>query len=90
MTAVPERTSARLGSEATSDESAWQTIRRGLALTPDALRGIWIALLLAVIATTGKIVVPISVQAILDRGAEKASAIAEATLREVYDKIGFI
>ena len=29
-------------------------------------------------------------QAILDRGAEKASAIAEATLREVYDKIGFI
>ena len=29
-------------------------------------------------------------QTILDRGAEKASTIAEATLREVYDKIGFI
>ncbi|QUL77950.1 MULTISPECIES: tryptophan--tRNA ligase [unclassified Brevibacterium] len=29
-------------------------------------------------------------QAILDRGAEKAGEIADATLREVYDKIGFI
>ncbi|WP_426936520.1 tryptophan--tRNA ligase [Brevibacterium sp. LE-L] len=29
-------------------------------------------------------------QTILDRGAEKASTIAEVTLREVYDKIGFI
>lgn len=67
-TAAPARTSARLGTEATSDESALSTIRRGLALTPEALTGVWITLLLAVIATAGKVVVPIAVQTILDRG----------------------
>ncbi|MFQ6485731.1 ABC transporter ATP-binding protein [Brachybacterium epidermidis] len=61
-------TSSRLGSEATNDESALATIRRGLALTPEALTGVWITLLLAVIATAGKVVVPIAVQSILDRG----------------------
>lgn len=61
-------TSSRLGSEATNDESALATIRRGLALTPEALAGVWITLLLAVIATAGKVVVPIAVQSILDRG----------------------
>ncbi|AXK46147.1 ABC transporter ATP-binding protein [Brachybacterium saurashtrense] len=67
MTA-PARDSSRLGVEARTDESALHTIRRGLALTPHALRGLWITLLLAVIATAGKVVVPIAVQAILDRG----------------------
>ncbi|MDN5822425.1 MAG: ABC transporter ATP-binding protein/permease, partial [Brachybacterium sp.] len=43
-------------------------VRRGLALAPGALQGLWITILLAVIATAGKVVVPISVQAILDRG----------------------
>ena len=62
------RDSSRLGSEARTDESALHTVRRGLALTPNALRGLWITILLAVIATAGKVVVPIAVQAILDRG----------------------
>ena len=69
MTAAPaDRTSSALGGEATTDESALSTIRRGLALTPELLRGMWITLLLAVVATGGKVVVPIAVQAILDRG----------------------
>ena len=69
MTAAPaDRTSSALGGEATTDESALSTIRRGLALTPELLRGLWITLLLAVVATGGKVVVPIAVQAILDRG----------------------
>ncbi|WME22379.2 ABC transporter ATP-binding protein [Brachybacterium sp. GU-2] len=69
MTAAPAaRTSSALGGEAAADEGAIATIRRGLALTPELLRGLWITLLLAVIATAGKVVVPIAVQAILDRG----------------------
>ncbi|MDN5687292.1 MAG: ABC transporter ATP-binding protein/permease [Brachybacterium sp.] len=68
MTAASTRDSSRLGSETTTDESALHTVRRGLSLTPDALRGLWITILLAVIATAGKVVVPIAVQAILDRG----------------------
>ena len=69
MTAAPAaRTSSELGGETAADEGAIATIRRGLALTPELLRGLWITLLLAVIATAGKVVVPIAVQAILDRG----------------------
>lgn len=60
--------SSALGSETTTDEGAIATIRRGLALTPELLRGLWITLLLAVVATAGKVVVPIAVQSILDRG----------------------
>ncbi|HIY24988.1 MAG TPA: ABC transporter ATP-binding protein/permease [Candidatus Brachybacterium merdigallinarum] len=60
--------SSTLGVETTTDETAWQTVRRGLALTPAALQGLWITLLLAVVATAGKVVVPIAVQTILDRG----------------------
>ncbi|GAA1490860.1 ABC transporter ATP-binding protein [Brachybacterium sacelli] len=68
MTAAPARDSSRLGTEVATDESALHTVRRGLSLTPDALHGLWITILLAVIATAGKVVVPIAVQAILDRG----------------------
>ncbi|MGP5007746.1 ABC transporter ATP-binding protein [Brachybacterium tyrofermentans] len=71
MTAAPaadRAESSALGSETTADESALHTIRRGLALTPELQRGIWITLLLAVVATGGKVVVPIAVQSILDRG----------------------
>lgn len=60
--------SSRLGGETTADEGAIRTIRRGLALTPELLQGLWFTLLLAVIATAGKVVVPIAVQTILDRG----------------------
>lgn len=66
--AGPARASSRLGSEATNDESALATVRRGLALTPEALAGVWITLLLAMVATAGRVVVPISVQNILDTG----------------------
>src|SRR5690625_2707776 len=77
MTAAPARVSeqrkaesdsSRLGTETTTDETSLQTVRRGLALTPNALRGLWITIVLALIATGGKVVVPIAVQSILDRG----------------------
>lgn len=68
MSTAPAARSSRLGVENTTDEGAFTTIRRGLALTPQALKGLWLTLLLAVIATAGKVVVPISVQTILDRG----------------------
>lgn len=50
------------------DETSLGTIRRGLSLTPQVLRGLWITILLAVIATVGRVVVPVSVQQILDIG----------------------
>ncbi len=44
------------------------TIRRGLALSPELRVGIGGTLLLALIATAGRVVVPIAVQQVLDRG----------------------
>jgi ABC-type multidrug transport system fused ATPase/permease subunit len=53
----------------------WVTIRRGLDLTPQVYRGIWLTLLLAAVAASGRIVVPLSVQYALDHGfAEVGSA----------------
>ncbi|MGN6577304.1 MAG: ABC transporter ATP-binding protein [Nocardioides sp.] len=48
--------------------SAWQTIRRGVELSPELKAGIGGTLVLAVLATLGRVVVPIAVQQTLDRG----------------------
>lgn len=61
-------TSSRIGTEEQSDEGAFRTVRRGLALTPESFRGIWVTLLLAVGATVGKVVVPVAVQSVIDDG----------------------
>jgi ATP-binding cassette, subfamily B, bacterial len=48
--------------------SAWRTIGRGVALSPELKEGFWGTLLLALLATLGRVVVPIAVQQTLDRG----------------------
>ena len=48
--------------------SGLATLRRGLRLTPEFRQGIGVTLLLALVATVGRIVVPVAVQQTLDRG----------------------
>jgi ATP-binding cassette, subfamily B, bacterial len=48
--------------------SAWQTIRRGVELSPELRVGLGGTLALAVVSTMGRVVVPIAVQQTLDRG----------------------
>ena len=48
--------------------SAWTTIRRGLALSPEIREGLPLTLLLALVATAGRVVVPVAVQQTIDRG----------------------
>jgi ABC-type multidrug transport system fused ATPase/permease subunit len=48
--------------------SAWQTIRRGVELSPELRDGIGGTLTLAIVSTLGRVVVPIAVQQTLDRG----------------------
>jgi putative ABC transport system ATP-binding protein len=48
--------------------SAWTTVRRGLALSPELRRGLPLTLTLAVAATAGRVVVPVAVQQTIDRG----------------------
>ncbi|MDT0303387.1 ABC transporter ATP-binding protein [Streptomonospora wellingtoniae] len=51
-----------------SGDGAVATVRRGLQLSPEFAQGLWLTLLLAVVATAGKVIVPIAVQQIIDRG----------------------
>ena len=53
--------------------SAWRTIGRGVELSPELKEGFWGTLALAVVATLGRVVVPIAVQQTLDRGLNSPS-----------------
>ncbi len=47
---------------------AWNTLVRGFKLSPELRRGLGVTLLLAMIATGGKVVVPVALQVTFDRG----------------------
>jgi putative ABC transport system ATP-binding protein len=49
-------------------ESASATLRRGLRMMPEFRRGLPVTFLLALIATAGRVVVPIAVQQTIDKG----------------------
>lgn len=50
------------------ERSALATVRHGLSLTPEFRKGLAGTLALAVLATAGKVIVPIAVQQTIDRG----------------------
>ncbi len=75
MTAVDERAGDGVTDEARAEEtlreaerSAMETVRHGLRLSPEFRHGLAGTLALAVLATLGKIIVPIAVQQVIDRG----------------------
>lgn len=47
---------------------AWDTLRRGVAHSPELAEGFRLTLLLALLGTAGRVVVPVAVQQTLDRG----------------------
>src|SRR5687767_63013 len=49
-------------------DGAWATLVRGLRLSPELRNGLLVTLLLAAVATAGRVVVPIAVQQVIDRG----------------------
>jgi putative ABC transport system ATP-binding protein len=51
-----------------NESSGLGTLRAGLRLTPEFYQGIGVTLSLAVVATVGRVVVPVAVQQTLDRG----------------------
>jgi putative ABC transport system ATP-binding protein len=50
------------------EEGAFATLRRGLRMMPEFRRGLPVTFALALIATAGRVVVPIAVQQVIDRG----------------------
>lgn len=55
-----------------TDESAFATLRRGLRMMPEFRRGLPATFALALAATAGRVVVPIAVQQVIDRGVAAA------------------
>jgi putative ABC transport system ATP-binding protein len=47
---------------------AFATVRRGIALSPEFRRGLPLTIVLAVISTVGRVVVPVTIQQVVDRG----------------------
>ncbi|MEU6724245.1 ABC transporter ATP-binding protein [Nonomuraea wenchangensis] len=56
------------GIHGNAERSALATVRQGLSLTPEFRKGLGVTLALAVVATAGKIIVPIAVQQTIDQG----------------------
>jgi ATP-binding cassette, subfamily B, bacterial len=49
-------------------EPAWRTLRRGLSMSPELRTGLAGTIALALVATGGRVVVPVAVQQCIDRG----------------------
>ena len=48
--------------------STWETLKRGLELSPELVKGLWVTVVLALVATIGKVLVPFVVQQATDNG----------------------
>lgn len=60
------------GIAAASTRRAGATLRRGVELSPELTRGIGLTVTLALVATLGRVLVPIAVQQTVDRGIQAA------------------
>ena len=56
------------GIESGQDRSTWETLKRGIELSPEIRRGIGVTVVLAVLSTVGKLLVPFVVQRTTDEG----------------------
>jgi ABC-type multidrug transport system fused ATPase/permease subunit len=54
--------------ESTSNLGVFATLRRGIEISPEIARGIWVTLGLASLAAAGRVVVPLAVQQTIDVG----------------------
>src|SRR5262245_30047467 len=61
-------TASTLNETAAVQEGALSTLRRGLRLSPEFRAGLAGTLLLALVATAGRMVVPVAVQQTIDKG----------------------
>lgn len=68
MTTVAEPSQSGTHMTSGEDMRPMETIRRGVAISPELTEGLGKTLLLAVVASMGQVVVPIAVQQTLDRG----------------------
>ncbi len=68
MTATTSERTSGTRMDSGEEIAAIETIRRGVAFSPELKEGIGWTLVLAVLASVGQVIVPIAVQQTLDRG----------------------
>jgi putative ABC transport system ATP-binding protein len=61
--------------------SPWQTIKRGLFASPEFRDGLAVTVLLAIAATSGRVIVPIVVQQVIDKGIAAPGGLNLAVVR---------
>jgi ATP-binding cassette subfamily B protein len=61
------------GVQSGETSSAWAILRRGVQLSPELSEGIGLTLVLALVATAGRVLVPIAVQQAVDKGINGAA-----------------
>ena len=57
-----------LDDDVAPDISAMQVLRRGLAISPELKRGFKVTIAMALVAAAGRLIIPITIQQVLDRG----------------------
>ena len=65
-TVVPARSE-----ELRARRGAWKTMKRGLGLSPELRKGLAATIVIALVATAGRVVVPVVIQQIIDNGLEQ-------------------
>lgn len=73
MTAVPGQPDLDdpvrlLDDDSVDDVSAFMVLRRGLAISPELRTGLRVTVALALVAAVGRLIIPITIQQVLDRG----------------------
>jgi putative ABC transport system ATP-binding protein len=65
---APARSEAGTVDDRTVERGSFATLAHGLRITPELREGLLLTLLLALLATAGRVVVPIAVQQVIDKG----------------------
>ncbi|WP_420611421.1 ABC transporter ATP-binding protein [Candidatus Spongiisocius sp.] len=69
---------------------ALDTIKRGMSLSPEIRRGMLVTIALAVVATAGRVIIPVAIQQVLDGGLTEASIDMGFVARMVVVSLGAV
>ncbi len=69
---------------------AWNTVKDGLSLSPELRKGLVGTLLIAVVATAGRVVVPIAIQQIIDGGFSESGVDMDFVIRMILLALGAV
>lgn len=71
-------------------DGAWNTVKRGLSLSPELRLGLGVTLAIALVATAGRVIVPVAIQQVIDGGIEGGSVDMGFVLRMILIALGAV